>query len=112
MVGRKVIIWVDEMHMDLKMSLKYLYPMVSNECVKHIYGISATPDMIFKKIGNKDFKIKIKPMDACDKDKYYGFEDIKKQIIDIDEYNIPESFYDKPKYINKKAIHKQKMLYI
>lgn len=104
MTGRKVMIWVDEMHMDLNMSLKYLYPIVMNDAVKKIVGISATSDMIFKKIGRQDFTIKVKPMKACDNDKYYGFNDITQRIIDVHEYDIPEYFEDKPKYISKRAI--------
>lgn len=102
--NKKVIIWIDEMHMDLNMILKHILPISLNPSVVKIVGISATPDNIFKKIGNKDFKIKIKPMDACDKSKYYGFDDCKKIIINIEDYTIPEEFYENSGYLARGAL--------
>eukprot|EP01084_Bolivina_argentea_P013607 25544_1 len=113
---KNIIIWVDEMHSDLSMSLGFLLQMSAFPEVQKIIGITATPDTIFKQIGKNDYEVRVRPMKACDDEKYYGFDDIQKQIIDIDpkEYIIPEfgpeTFSDKTKYKTTESMRKSTKL--
>lgn len=104
--SKKVYIWVDEMHMDLNMIYKNLLRYCKYPCIEKIIGISATPDSIFRKVGDRNCEINILPTESCDKSLYYGFDDCVKTILDINEYNIPEDFYEENQYLNKKAITK------